>query len=128
MALTPSEQLSNISVKVIAHGKHTVSPSYSEVYEVAATFTVDKPMLVEVKAGYTNTVPTGVAVARNSATDLSQCFAKNEYVYVDDPAYKKNYSAIGVTTILPEAGTYKIYTRYHTEGENNWYVYGLEIT
>lgn len=119
LADTVTEQIKNLEInsiyRAIATGKHTTATA--NTYELAGSFTISNPMVVIIRAHYTNTKPTGIIV---SGSSVGNGIGKLE---VDS----ESIATLLSLTVLLDTGTYNIYTKYQLTGENNYSVNGLNF-
>lgn len=120
MESMPMPYKGGVSTKMtqIANGSHTTATA--NTYEKAGSFTISKPYICRIVAGYTNAGPRGVIVV---GTGYS---VANAVARLDIPAGMSS-SSLGLTAFL-SSGTYDIYTSYDIANKNNnWYVAVAEM-
>lgn len=116
---TVTEQIKNLKIgsiySAITTGKHTTATA--NTYELAGSFTIDNPMVVIVRAHYSNAKPIGIVVSDSTVGNGTN---KIEVASDSQPSH------LSITALL-DAGTYNIYTKYTLAVENNYSVYGLKF-
>ena len=120
MESMPMPYKGGISTKMtsVQTGNHTTAAALT--YEKAGSFTINKPYICRIVAGYTNAGPRGIIVC-SSGTSMANAMAR-----IDIPSGIAS-SSLAVTCFLTN-GTYDIYTSYDVANKtNNWYVYVAEF-